>query len=111
MARPRRWKAPYGLLCNSASSLLSLLSPLAGHLIWKVDFRDSSQRMDPGSCPTVSLEVYWNSIATPMFFLILVFGIYVLFSLSPFQLAPGQTLQSKLAELKTRPMFAGSGPD
>lgn len=38
-----------------------------------------------GSCGSVSLDRYWNNVAIPFLFIILGFGLYVLFSLSDIQ--------------------------
>ncbi len=33
----------------------------------------------------VSMDAYWNQVATPLFFIVLLFGIFVLFKVSPTQ--------------------------
>jgi len=38
-----------------------------------------------GSCGSVSLDRYWNNVAIPFLFIILGFGLFVLFSLSDIQ--------------------------
>lgn len=38
-----------------------------------------------GSCGSVSLDRYWNSVAIPFLFIILGFGLFVLFGLSDIQ--------------------------
>ena len=40
-----------------------------------------------GSCGSVSLDAYWNNVAVPFLFIILGFGLFVLFSLSDIQFA------------------------
>ena len=46
----------------------------------------------------VSMERYWNYVAVPFFFIILGFGAYVLFTLSPIQIT-GQSLSSRVASI------------
>jgi cytoskeletal protein RodZ len=38
-----------------------------------------------GSCGSVSLDRYWNNVAIPFLFIVLGFGLFVLFSLSDIQ--------------------------
>lgn len=56
------------------------------------------------SCPTVSMDRYWNYVATPLFFFIILFGVYVLFNLSAPQLATTAVL-NKFARAVSEPIF------
>ena len=39
-----------------------------------------------GSCGSVSLDAYWNTVAVPFLFIVLGFGLFVLFSLKSIHL-------------------------
>ncbi len=55
--------------------------------------------------PVVSLDMYWSTIALPLFVSVMAFGLFVLFRVSGSQLAGTPTVLSTLATLKSRPMF------
>ena len=40
-------------------------------------------------CTTVSMDVYWNGIATPLFIFTLVMGLMTLFNMAPINRAEG----------------------
>lgn len=43
-----------------------------------------------GDCGSISMDRYWNTIGTPFFFIVLGFGLFVLFSMNNIQLASNQ---------------------
>jgi hypothetical protein len=47
----------------------------------------------------VDMDNYWNYIGTPLFLIIMMFGIYVLFSLSSFQIVPYDSIRKAIADL------------
>lgn len=50
----------------------------------------------------VSMDSYWNYVATPLFLLILAFGMYVLFRVSSTQLVGAAPIASMIASLRSR---------
>jgi hypothetical protein len=47
-----------------------------------------------GSCGSVSLDAYWNSVAVPFLFIILGFGLFVLFKMNDMQFTTAQGVAS-----------------
>jgi len=48
---------------------------------------------------SVDTDMYWNYIGTPLFLFIMMFGIFVLFSLSSFQIVPYDSIRQAMAKL------------
>jgi len=57
--------------------------------------------MDSG-CGSVSMDPYWNYVGTPLFFVVLTFGVYVLFALSNVQLISTSALYDKVRAIGKR---------
>ena len=55
-----------------------------------------------GSCGSVSLDAYWNNVAIPFLFIVLGFGLFVLFSLSDIQFAGTEHIIRSVAGLSRR---------
>jgi len=56
-----------------------------------------------GGCGSVSMDRYWNNIGTPLFFIVLGFGLFVLFSLSGIQTASPNAIFSIVARMPPPP--------
>jgi len=56
-----------------------------------------------GGCGSVSMDRYWNNIGTPFFFIVLGFGLFVLFSLSGIQTASPGAIFSIVARMPPPP--------
>ena len=57
-----------------------------------------------GACGSVSLDNYWNNIATPFLFIILGFGLFVLFGLNDIQFLGSESvlgMAGKIASMKS----------
>jgi len=52
-----------------------------------------------GSCGSVSLDRYWNNVAIPFLFVILGFGLYVLFTLSDIQFTSTKGISSTVGAI------------
>jgi hypothetical protein len=50
-----------------------------------------------GDCGSVSMDRYWNNVGTPFFFVVLGFGLFVLFSMNNIQLASNQHIFNVVA--------------
>ena len=57
--------------------------------------------MDSG-CGSVSMDAYWNNVGTPLFFVVLTFAMYVLFTLSDVQFISTSTLYDKVRTIGKR---------
>ena len=57
--------------------------------------------MDSG-CGSVSMDIYWNNVGTPLFFIVLTFAVYVLFALSDVQLISTSSLYEKVRAIGKR---------
>ena len=55
-----------------------------------------------GSCGSVSLDAYWTNVAIPFLFIILGFGLFVLFSLSDIQFVGTEHIIRSVASLSRR---------
>ena len=63
-----------------------------------------------GACGSVSLDNYWNSIATPFLFIILGFGLFVLFGLNDIQFLGSESvlgIAGKIASMKSSKSSSG----
>ena len=52
-----------------------------------------------GSCGSVSLDAYWNNVAIPFLFIVLGFGLFVLFSLSDIQFSSTEKIVSMVGAI------------
>ena len=52
-----------------------------------------------GSCGSVSLDRYWNNVAIPFLFIVLGFGLFVLFSLSDIQFTSTEKIVSMVGAI------------
>ena len=51
-----------------------------------------------GDCGSVSMDRYWAYVGTPLFFIVVLFGLFVLFTLNPGQVAASAAVQRTLEE-------------
>ena len=59
--------------------------------------------MDVDRTSAVSLHRYWNYIGVPLFFIVLCFGVFVLYSIGPLQSAGQAILPTLIASWKRVP--------
>ena len=50
-----------------------------------------------GDCGSISMDRYWNTIGTPFFFIVLGFGLFVLFTMNNIQFASNQHIFNVVA--------------
>ena len=65
--------------------------------------------MDSG-CGSVSMDAYWNNVGTPLFFVVLTFAMYILFTLSDIQVISTSTLYDKVRTIGKRHAQGGILP-
>ena len=61
-----------------------------------------------GDCGSVSMADYWNTVATPFFFIVLGFCLFVLFQLSDIKLVSAEVVDQMAASLR-RPRLTQPG--
>lgn len=47
-------------------------------------------------CGSVGMDRYWNYVATPLFFVVISFGVFSLFSVNKIQLASSSEIQNAI---------------
>jgi len=62
-----------------------------------------------GSCGSVSLDAYWNNVAIPFLFIILGFGLFVLFTLSDIQFVGTEHIIRSVSALSSRSSRPSAG--
>ena len=57
------------------------------------------KKMD-GACGSVSMDQYWNTVATPLLFIVISFGLFVLFQLSEIQVIGSTSVLGLVSSLQ-----------
>jgi hypothetical protein len=61
-------------------------------------------------CSSIDMQMYWNYVGTPLFLLIVGFGIFVLMSLSSFQLIPEDAIRRRVSSITSSLKEAAKQP-
>jgi len=72
-----------------------------------IDYLTTNQRKEMTQCGSVGMDRYWNYVATPLFFIVISFGLFALFSASDIQMIDSDSLKTVMAKFNK---VSGSTP-
>ena len=88
-----------------------LVPPFPAITTLEIDNLKKDKKMD-GACGSVSMDQYWNTVATPLLFIVISFGLFVLFQLSEIQVIGSTSvlgLVSSLQRPSAKPTAGNAG--
>ena len=76
-----------------------LVAPFPAITTLEIDNLRKDKKMD-GACGSVSMDQYWNTVATPLLFIVISFGLFVLFQLSEIQVIGSTSVLGLVSSLQ-----------
>jgi hypothetical protein len=76
-----------------------LVAPFPAITTLEIDNLTKDKKMD-GACGSVSMDQYWNTVATPLLFIVISFGLFVLFQLSEIQVIGSTSVLGLVSSLQ-----------
>ena len=76
-----------------------LVAPLPAITTLEIDNLTKDKKMD-GGCGSVSMDRYWNMVATPLLFIVIGIGLFVLFQFNEVDVATTKSVLSLAASLR-----------